>query len=118
MQNQLLRDSDFMSMWHALEIRVPFLDKDLVSLVQSIPSAFRFSDVKPKYMLTEAFKDILPVEIWNRPKQGFTFPFAVWMKENELAKPVNNKEKKYFNLFQSGKLTWARYWSVKLIDRK
>ena len=115
MQNQLLRDSDFMSMWHALEIRVPFLDKDLVSLVQSIPSALRFSDVKPKYMLTEAFKDILPVEIWNRPKQGFTFPFSHWMKENELAKPVDKTEIKYFNLFLDDRLTWSKYWASKLL---
>jgi len=114
MQNQLLRDSDFMSMWHALEIRVPYLDKDLVALVQSIPSSLRFSDVKPKYMLTEAFKDILPIEIWNRPKQGFTFPFAVWMKENEIARPISEVENKFFNQFENGKLSWARYWAVKL----
>ena len=115
MQNQLLRDSDFISMWHALEIRVPFLDKDLVSLVQSIPSALRFSDVKPKYMLTEAFKDILPVEIWNRPKQGFTFPFSHWMKENELAKPLDKTEIKYFNLFLDDRLSWSKYWAIKLL---
>ena len=114
MQNQLLKDSDFMSMWHALEIRVPYLDKDLVALVQSIPSSLRFSDVKPKYMLTEAFKDILPIEIWNRPKQGFTFPFAVWMKENEIARPISEVENKFFNQFENGKLSWARYWAVKL----
>lgn len=116
MQNQLLRDSDFMSMWHALEIRVPFLDKELVALVQRIPSAWRFSDVKPKYMLTEAFREILPIEIWNRPKQGFTFPFAQWLKESEIAKPVNKTEKKYFDLFLADKLSWSKYWVIKLLQ--
>ncbi len=116
MQNQLLKDADYMSMWHALEIRVPFLDKELVSLANSIPPHIRFSDVKPKYALTEAFKDILPVEIWNRPKQGFTFPFSHWMKENELAKPVNKKEEKAFIDFKNGRLTWARYWAMRMCD--
>lgn len=116
MQNQLLRDADFMSMWHALEIRVPFLDKNVIALARSLPPTLRFSDVKPKYALTEAFKDILPVEIWNRPKQGFTFPFAMWMKESELAKPVNKKEEKYFNMFQSGRMSWSRYWGMRLCE--
>ena len=114
MQNQLLRDADFMSMWHALEIRVPFLDKNVIALARSLPPALRFSDVKPKYALTEAFKDILPIEIWNRPKQGFTFPFAMWMKDSELAKPANKKEEKYFQQFESGKMSWSRYWGMKL----
>lgn len=117
MQNQLLKDSDFMSMWHALEIRVPFLDKNVISLARSLPPALRFSDVKPKYALTEAFKDILPVEIWNRPKQGFTFPFSIWMKDSELAKPVNKMEEKYFRMFESGRMSWSRYWGVKLTTK-
>lgn len=114
MQNQLLKDADYMSMWHGLEIRVPFLDKELIALTFSLPPALRFSDVKPKYVLTEAYKEVLPVEIWNRTKQGFTFPFSTWLKKNQVALPQNPIERKYFDLFNHDKLTWSRYWAVKL----
>lgn len=117
MQNQLLKDSDSMSMWHGLEIRVPFLDKDLVSLVQSIPSNIRFDDQVPKNLLIQAFATLLPEVIWNRPKQGFTFPLAVWLKENEISKPQSKLEEKYFTLFQQGNLAWSRYWAIVLSNR-
>jgi asparagine synthase (glutamine-hydrolysing) len=115
MQNQLLRDTDFMSMWHSLEVRVPFLDKEVVELACGIPDKIRFSDVKPKYALTEAFKDILPVEIWNRPKQGFTFPFSLWLQSSPWAKPANDREINAFNRFKAGNLSWSGYWSIKLL---
>jgi asparagine synthase (glutamine-hydrolysing) len=116
MQNQLLKDADYMSMWHSLEIRVPFLDKELVDLVHSIPSHIRFQSNQPKGLLIDSFKHILPEAIWNRPKQGFTFPFAIWLKENEWAKPVNKMEEKYYKLFELGRMSWGRYWGVKLCE--
>lgn len=117
MQNQLLKDSDFMSMWHSLEIRVPFLDKELLSLVLALPSAIRFDDHQPKKLLIQSFVDILPESIWNRPKQGFTFPLSQWLLNNELAKPQSQTEEEKFNLFQKGNLSWSRYWSVVLCNR-
>ena len=116
MQNQLLKDADYMSMWHSLEIRVPFLDRTLVDLVHTIPSSIRFDKNQAKGLLIDSFKNVLPEEIWNRPKQGFTFPFSTWLKENDFAKPLNKMEEKYFKKFQTGKMTWGRYWGIKLCD--
>ncbi|MEP7323091.1 MAG: asparagine synthase C-terminal domain-containing protein, partial [Saprospiraceae bacterium] len=116
MQNQLLKDADFMSMWHGLEIRVPFLDKEFVDLVHSIPSHIRFQSHQPKGLLIDSFKHILPEVIWNRPKQGFTFPFAIWLKGNEWAKPKNKMEEKYYQLFEKGRMSWGRYWGIKLLQ--
>lgn len=115
MQNQLLKDADYMSMWHGLEIRVPFLDKQLVDLVNTIPSDIRFNPRQPKYLLIESCKDILPETIWNRPKQGFTLPFESWMKKSELARPRTPKEEKYYRDFHQGRLSWGRYWAIKLV---
>jgi len=82
MQHTLLRDADQMSMAHALEVRVPFLDHRLVEYVLGVPDRFKFPHT-PKKLLTDSFPDLLPESLINRPKMGFTFPWALWMK-NEL----------------------------------
>ena len=117
MQNQLLKDSDYMSMWHGLEIRVPFLDKELMMLVSQVKSAIKYNPALPKYLLVKSFENELPNEIWNRKKQGFTFPFDGWLKENEYSKPVNSFENKLYEKFNSGKLSWGRYWCGLLMNR-
>lgn len=82
LSDTLLRDTDQMSMAHALEVRVPFLDPALVSYVLSLPDNLK----KGKYaknLLIESTKDILPKEVYDRKKMGFVFPWDHWMK-NEL----------------------------------
>ena len=79
MQHVLLRDTDQMSMAHALEVRIPFLDHELVELVLSLPDELRMAR-PPKRLLVESLGDLLPAEIVNRPKVGFTLPYAEWMK--------------------------------------
>jgi asparagine synthase (glutamine-hydrolysing) len=117
MQNQLLKDSDFMSMWHGLEIRVPFLDKEVMLMAGHISQALKFNPAMPKYMLVKAFEKELPEEIWKRKKQGFTFPFAGWLKENEFIKPANANEHKLYGAFQQHRLSWGRYWCALLMNR-
>jgi asparagine synthase (glutamine-hydrolysing) len=82
MQNVLLRDADQMSMAHALEIRVPFLDHRLIEFVLGVSDTYKFPHT-PKELLTASVGDLIPREIIDRPKMGFTFPWAVWMR-NEL----------------------------------
>lgn len=82
MQHVLLRDSDQMSMAHSLEIRVPFLDHNVVELATHLSNDLKYP-TSPKKFLTETFADILPNEVVNRKKMGFTLPWSVWMK-NEL----------------------------------
>jgi asparagine synthase (glutamine-hydrolysing) len=76
MRNQLLRDSDVMSMAWSLELRVPFVDARLVEAIQRIPAALRLA--RGKQMLFEAVPEI-PQWVRDRPKQGFTFPFKQWI---------------------------------------
>ena len=82
MQHALLRDSDQMSMAHSLEIRVPFLDHQVVELATHLSTNLK-NPTSPKKFLTETFADLLPYEVVNRKKMGFTLPWSVWMK-NEL----------------------------------
>lgn len=109
MKSQLLKDTDLMSMWHSIEVRVPFLDVDFIKAVHSIGNKIKFGNKQGKYLLIETFKDLLPPEIWNRKKQGFVFPFRTWITgENEIF-PCRNQN--IADGFRQGKLDWSRYWT-------
>lgn len=77
---RLLRDTDAMSMAHSLEVRVPFVDHKVVETVCRLPEGWNRRWGFPKKLLVEALVGSLPPEILNRPKQGFQFPMAEWMR--------------------------------------
>jgi len=76
MRNQLLRDSDVMSMAWSLELRVPLVDTQLLETIASIPSAIRLAP--GKLLLKQAIPE-LPQWVLNQPKRGFSFPFQKWL---------------------------------------
>ncbi|TXT52989.1 MAG: asparagine synthase glutamine-hydrolyzing [Limisphaerales bacterium] len=76
MRNQLLRDSDVMSMAHGLELRVPFLDRAVTDALVQIPAAQRLQ--AGKRFLLQAVPEV-PEWIVNQPKRGFLFPFEQWL---------------------------------------
>ncbi len=121
MQNQLLRDSDVMSMAHGIEIRVPFLDKEFMQLVMGIRSEIKYSGALPKQLLIDSFKELLPEPVWNRPKMGFTFPFAEWMRDNELVKDslmaLGKKGAASYDKFTRGQLHWSHLMSLMLVSK-
>ncbi|MDD2793292.1 MAG: asparagine synthase (glutamine-hydrolyzing), partial [Sediminibacterium sp.] len=114
MQNQLLKDTDYMSMWHSVEVRVPFLDKELMELAYSIHPDIRYNPRQIKHLLIKAFEDILPEAIWNRPKQGFIFPFQQWFANINIPYEQNTQLKKMQQNLASGKTHWSRYWCCSL----
>ena len=79
----LLVKVDRASMAHSLEVRVPFLDHNLVEYSQTIPSALKFPGLKLKHILKKSLKKKLPKKIINRRKHGFGVPVGSWLK-NEL----------------------------------
>jgi asparagine synthase (glutamine-hydrolysing) len=115
-----------MSMAHALEVRVPFLDYELVNFVLGIPDKWKYP-ATPKKLLVDSLKDLLPDEIVNRPKMGFTFPWKHWMK-NELKSfcesqlnylgetgilngpEINKLWGRFLNDDKS--ITWSRIWHL------
>ena len=78
--NTLLRDTDSMSMYHGLEIRVPLLDDQVVEFLHCLPDRARYKARNPKALLAEAVKDLLPVELLDRPKRTFTLPWEQWFR--------------------------------------
>lgn len=75
-----LRKADRLSMWHSLEVRVPFLDHKLVEFVATIPSHLKIKGWEKKHILIQCLKGILPDSILNRRKQGFSIPLGAWMQ--------------------------------------
>lgn len=119
MQNQLLRDSDVMSMAHGIEIRVPFLDLDFVKFALQIQSNVKYEGGGKK-ILIEAFENILPNAIYNRSKMGFSFPFKEWMSKNEWVKEqlqtATGEVGKTYNAFLRGERHWSQVVSLVLIQ--
>lgn len=98
--NVLLKDTDQMSMGSGLEVRVPFLDHELVEYVLSLPDKLKKSKMS-KQLLVDAFTDYIPSEIYMRKKQGFVIPVNNWM-QRELFEFCSNQIEKicdndYFN---------------------
>lgn len=117
MQNQLLRDADVMSMAHGVEIRVPYLDKEFYQLSLKIQSAIKYSGKTRKQLLIDSFKDILPREIWDRPKMGFSFPFREWFSNDRYKVALNNKNmEKAHEQLVSGKMHWSQFFTLLLIQ--
>lgn len=116
MQNQLLKDTDFMSMSHGVEARVPFLDLNFIDLVNAIHPSIRYGEVQKKRLLIEAYKSELPQKTWDRSKMGFTFPFQEWMRKNkEISSPdlyQNKKAKKLINSFNENNLHWSSAFAL------
>lgn len=130
LQNVLLRDTDQMSMSVALEVREPFLDYKLVEFVLGVNDEQKFPHT-PKKLLTDSLGDLLPNEIVNRPKMGFTLPWKHWLK-NELKDfceknifefseydfcnkdEIQNLWKRFLNNDQT--VTWSRIWHLVVLN--
>jgi asparagine synthase (glutamine-hydrolysing) len=75
-----LRKIDRLSMWHSLEVRVPFLDHKLVEFVATIPARYKLRIWQKKRVLIRALSGTLPKEILTRRKQGFSIPLDTWLR--------------------------------------
>ncbi len=77
----MLTKIDLMSMRNSLEVRVPFLDHEVVEFAFRMEGNVKLKGLKRKYILMETFKDILPPMLHNRPKWGFEIPIGAWLRK-------------------------------------
>lgn len=77
----ILMKADKMTMSHSLELRVPFLDRELFNVARRIPAKYRIANGTTKYIFRKAMEGIIPDFILNRPKLGFPVPMRDWLKE-------------------------------------
>ncbi|WP_027001616.1 asparagine synthase (glutamine-hydrolyzing) [Hugenholtzia roseola] len=80
LSGDMLMKADFMSMAQALEVRVPFLDYRLVDFAFSLPESYKIDSKIKKKIVQDAFRSLLPKELYNRPKKGFDVPLAKGFK--------------------------------------
>lgn len=86
--NDILLKADKMTMAHSLELRVPFLDKELFKESLTIPESYKIANGTTKYILRKASEKTVPLEWAKRKKKGFPVPFSIWIKEEKYYKKV------------------------------
>jgi asparagine synthase (glutamine-hydrolysing) len=125
MRDVLLRDSDQMSMAVSLEVRVPFLDHELVEFVLSLPAPEKSRPEMVKPLLVESVQDLLPREIYDRKKMGFQLPMDEWMRgplEEFTSEGLSHARERGVlsstqirdlrEKFGAGQLHWQKLWTI------
>ena len=102
--NEYLTKVDIATMMNSLEARAPFLDYRLMEYAARIPAKIKVPGGMQKYLLKKIASELLPREILNRPKQGFTPPVAFWMRNTfsgvmkDILLSRRAAERGYFNI--------------------
>ena len=102
MTGDILLKADKMSMANSLELRVPFLDREVMALAQRIPKRYRVTRENTKYAMRLAAQRACPKETADKKKLGFPVPIRVWLKEDKYIDIVKKEflsenSKKFFN---------------------
>lgn len=143
LRNQLLRDIDAVSMAHSLEVRVPFLDLDVVQAALSLPDEAKlakpraagrgrsYAESGAKRILIDAVRDILPNGFERQEKRGFSLPMDAWLRgplakwreellSNEVIKQrglLDPNEVALLNQrFLIGKAGWSQVWVPMVLE--
>lgn len=121
--SQLLTDADTFSMFHSLELRVPFVDVELTRALLEVGTSHLRADNNPykKALMVEAVGDI-PDSIVYRKKQGFTLPMQAWLQSFEW-RPKSGwlseaESQRSASAFNQGKLHWTKYWALQVLDHQ
>jgi len=109
MRNQLLRDSDWTSMAHSLELRTPLVDAALLHALNSMHP--QFAQGAGKRMLGGSPTRPLPAQILSRPKSGFGIPMTQW-----LASIFHQQEWSKSPLLKPASTPWARRWASVVVN--
>ncbi|SEB04580.1 asparagine synthase (glutamine-hydrolysing) [Thalassobacillus cyri] len=83
MRGDILLKADKMTMANSLELRVPFLDKEVFNVARAIPVDMKIANGTTKSILRESSRGIVPDHVLDRKKLGFPVPIRHWLK-NEL----------------------------------
>lgn len=92
---ELLRYADRNSMAHGCEVRLPFLQHELVSFIFSLPAHYKIHDGYGKWLLRKSSAQVLPAEItWRKDKTGFEPPQKTWMENKRMQDYMQEAKKK------------------------
>jgi asparagine synthase (glutamine-hydrolysing) len=109
LRSRLLRDSDWASMQHSLELRTPLVDASLLDALKLYHTGF--SGGAGKRMLANSPLNPMPQDIINRPKSGFGVPMTKW-----LAAATERKDWASLPLLADSKTPWTRRWAHTVME--
>ena len=109
--DNFLTKVDRASMWYGLEVRSPFLDYRFAEFAQTIPNKHKVDLLNTKKLLKEMSKEVLPSEILNRSKQGFTPPIQHWILDTKYQKDL----KKVVPFLEEVDYKLAQYFNSKVL---
>lgn len=110
MRNQLLRDTDWVSMAHSLEVRAPLVDRTLTEAVIGLAACGRLG--AGKEMLPRTLTTPLPATVLGRPKSGFVVPTWRWLRHHPSLDSW-----KAVPLLKHRRMSDARRWAYTLLHR-
>ena len=127
--NDMLHKVDSMSMANSLEVRVPFLDHNIVDFAFNLPSYYKIDGRMKKKVLQDAARHLLPKELYNRPKKGFEVPLVKGFKkelrswieydlfEDDLIREQNIFNPKYIHslkntIFNTNNFDQNKIWGI------
>ena len=98
----ILLKADKMSMAHSLEVRVPFLDKEVFNVARTIPTKYKVNKSNTKYAMRMAAHRYLPDMVAEKKKLGFPVPIRIWLKDDKYYNMIkkaftSEAAEKYFN---------------------
>ena len=123
MVGDILLKADRMSMAHSLELRVPFLDKEVFRVASRIPARHRVAAGTTKYAMRLAAARHIPATAANKPKLGFPVPIRVWLRQDRYYHKLQEAfasptAQRYFNTDYLTKLLNDHYRGRKDNSRK
>lgn len=121
--NDILLKADKMTMAHSLELRVPYLDKEVLKLALTLPKKYKVKNKIGKYALRRAAAKKIPQEWFNRPKLGFLVPFKEFLKQEKYYNIVKKEfeadyAKEFFNTDELIEMLNKHYNGIEQTHRK
>ncbi len=108
LSDDLLNFNDKITMANSLEMRVPFLDLELMKFTESLPASLKLRGLKGKYLHKKAIKKWLPDEIIKRKKLGFATPMDEWLQK-DLADTA-------YAIFNDPQAASKEYFDIKCVN--
>jgi asparagine synthase (glutamine-hydrolysing) len=106
MRNQLLRDTDWASMAHSLEVRVPLVD---IKLLKHLASITARKGSRSKHLLANSPRKPLPRKVIERPKTGFGTPIQTWLQRD-----TRIQQWRQIPVLAVNRCAWARRWAFQV----
>ena len=124
--DDILAKVDRAAMYHSLETRIPFLDKDVIEFVWTLPLEMKYNNSITKFVLRKMLYKHVPEPLIERPKMGFSIPIDRWMREGFLKEMCNELYSDYIensalSIFdiESCRILWDKFflaneWSISI----